>query len=59
MDGYRRFLQARVREADVQPDILERGYIPNVTGRAFRLDRGYVEEVVRLTGSEVLGGGVC
>ncbi|RAL03098.1 putative fatty acid synthase subunit beta [Aspergillus ibericus CBS 121593] len=54
VDGYRRFLQARVREADVQPDILEQGYIPNVTGKSFRLNGGYVEEVVQLTGSPVL-----
>ncbi|PYH93829.1 putative fatty acid synthase subunit beta [Aspergillus ellipticus CBS 707.79] len=54
VDGYRRFLQARVREADVQPDILEKQYIPNVTGKPFRLDRGYVEEVVQLTRSSVL-----
>ncbi|PWY86567.1 putative fatty acid synthase subunit beta [Aspergillus sclerotioniger CBS 115572] len=52
--GYRRFLQAKVREEDVQPDVLEKGYIPNVTGRRFRLERGYVKEVGELTGSEVL-----
>lgn len=38
------------------PEQLVGRYVPNLTARTFELNKGYVEEVCRLTGSEVLRG---
>lgn len=54
VDHYRRFLQERVQEADVQLEVLQSRYIPNVTGKPFQLQQDYVQEVIQLTGSSVL-----
>ena len=54
VDSYRRFLQERVQPRDVQVDKLVGRFIPNVMAKPFALDRTYVEEAARVTGSESL-----
>lgn len=51
---YRKFLSSRVRIENQHVDVLEGRFVPNVMGKPFSLDREYVEEAMRLTGSPVL-----
>ena len=38
----------------MQVDRLEAKFIPNLVGKPFRIDKDFLEETARLTGSEVL-----
>lgn len=51
---YRKFLQERILECNVHPEKLVGRFIPNVMAKPFSLERSYVEEALRLTGSPVL-----
>lgn len=52
--SWRKFLLGRIRPENVQPDALESKFVPNVMGRPFSLEREYIAEAMRLTGSEAL-----
>jgi fatty acid synthase subunit beta len=39
---------------DLEPERLVGKFVPNIMARPFSLDRAYVEEAFRLTGSPVL-----
>ena len=54
VDSYRRFLQERVRPRDVQWEKLVGRFVPNVMAKPFSVERAYVEEAARVTGSEAL-----
>jgi hypothetical protein len=54
IDIYRKYLQTKVREQDIAVDQLVGKWIPNVVGRPFSVDRTYMEEVVKITGSAPL-----
>jgi len=54
VDNYRKTLLEAIKICHIDPDKLVGRYIPNVTGKAFSLDRAYVEEVAQITKSEVL-----
>lgn len=51
---YRDYLSAKIQMTDVKPNELVGKWIPNVIGKPFSLERSYVEEVQRITGSEAL-----
>ncbi|KAH8885019.1 hypothetical protein GQ53DRAFT_829395 [Thozetella sp. PMI_491] len=52
IDTYRKYLNEMVRVENIDPDKLEGRYIPNLTGRPFELNKEYVEDVYRMTGSQ-------
>ncbi|KAF4203473.1 hypothetical protein CNMCM8927_008618 [Aspergillus lentulus] len=52
--AWRNFLLTRIRPENVQPDALEGKFVPNVMGQPFSLDRAYIAEAARLTGSDTL-----
>lgn len=54
IDTYRQFLKNKIRVEDIDPDQLVGKYIPNVIGRPFSVDRSFVEEVAKTTGSAPL-----
>ena len=43
-----------MREEDIKPDELVGKWIPNVVGEVFGTDKGFVERVWKVTGSEIL-----
>lgn len=43
-------------EGSVDPETLVGKWIPNVVGKVFETEKGFVEEVRRVTGSAVLDG---
>jgi len=51
IDSYRKFLQSKISEADIDAKKLVGKFIPNLTGSPFSVDRGFIEEVMELTGS--------
>ncbi|KAJ5151391.1 fatty acid synthase beta subunit [Penicillium canariense] len=51
---YRQYLQGKIRQEDIAVDRLVGRYIPNLTGKPFSVSREYVEEVARVTDSQVL-----
>lgn len=54
MDGYREYLKDKIVVDDVVPSQFVDKWIPNVVGKLFSLDRQFVEEVQRITGSQPL-----
>ena len=54
IDIYRKYLATKVREQDIAVDQLVGKWIPNVMGRPFSVDRAYVEDVIKITGSAPL-----
>ena len=56
IDDYRAYLSRCIRVEDVRVDELVGGWIPNVVGEPFGVERGFVERVAEVTGSEVLAG---
>jgi fatty acid synthase subunit beta len=52
--SYRKFLESRMVLEDLEPERLVGKFVPNIMARPFSLDRAYVEEAFRLTGSPVL-----
>ena len=54
VDSYRRFLQERVHPRDVQWEKLVGRFIPNVMAKPFSVEKAYIEEAARVTGSETL-----
>ena len=54
VNAFRKYLSKQIRLEDVVPEQFVGRYVPNLTAREFELSNGYVEEVWRLTGSEVL-----
>lgn len=53
--SYRKVLEEKIVEDSIYPEKLVGKWIPNVTGMPFAVDKGYVELVREMTGSEVLG----
>lgn len=51
---YREYLSSKVQVADIKPNELVGRWIPNVVGKAFSLERSYIELVQQITGSESL-----
>lgn len=51
---YRDYLSSKVQVADIKPNELVGRWIPNVVGKAFSLERSYIELVQQITGSESL-----
>ncbi|KAE8153829.1 acyl transferase domain-containing protein [Aspergillus avenaceus] len=49
--AWRNFLLTRILPENVQPDALEGKFVPNVMGRPFSLNREYIAEAARLTGT--------
>jgi fatty acid synthase subunit beta len=54
--SYRKFLESRMVHEDLMPERLVGKFVPNLMASPFSLDRAYVEEAFRLTGSPVLQG---
>ena len=54
IDIYRKYLTTKICEQDIAVDQLVGKWIPNVVGRPFSVDRAYVEEVIKITGSAPL-----
>lgn len=52
--SYRKFLQKRIHENNIQPDKLVGKFVPNVMAERFSLEKQYVQEAYRLTQSSVL-----
>ena len=55
IEHYREYLKGAIRIEDVKPDELVGRWVPNVVGKAFSLDRSYIETVQEVTGSASLG----
>ncbi|KAL8921407.1 MAG: hypothetical protein Q9208_005733 [Pyrenodesmia sp. 3 TL-2023] len=53
--SYRKVLEEKIVEDSIDPETLVGKWIPNVTGIPFGVDKGYVELVREMTGSQVLG----
>ncbi|CAK4034468.1 aflB fas-1 fatty acid synthase beta subunit [Lecanosticta acicola] len=53
---YRKYLSERISVEDVRPSELVDRWIPNVTGTTFSINKDYIEEVTRMTGSQQLRG---
>jgi fatty acid synthase subunit beta len=51
---YRKFLESKLVEENINIDKLIGRFIPNLIGKPFSLEREYVEEVASITGSEYL-----
>jgi fatty acid synthase subunit beta len=56
IDVFRECLVNMIHEEAVIPEQLIGKFIPNVMGTPFSLDRDYVEEAARITGSKMLSG---
>ncbi|KAL8661117.1 MAG: hypothetical protein Q9202_005879 [Teloschistes flavicans] len=56
IDSYRKVLEEKIVEGSVDPAQLAGKWIPNVMGKVFGTERGFVEEVQRVTESDVLSG---
>ncbi|KAL8685397.1 MAG: hypothetical protein Q9218_007787, partial [Villophora microphyllina] len=56
IDSYRKVLEEKIVEGSIDPEKLVGKWIPNVLGRVFETERGFVEEVRERTGSQVLEG---
>ncbi len=54
IDNYRESLRQMIRKEDIVPERLVGRFIPNVMGRTFSVEKSYVEDVARVTGSEPL-----
>lgn len=54
IDPYRKFLEGKILEQNIDPDKLIGKFIPNVTGKPFSVDKSYVKEVAEITGSATL-----
>ena len=54
IDNYRETLRQMVHKEDIFPERLVGKFIPNVMGKTFSVEKSYVEEVARMTGSEPL-----
>jgi fatty acid synthase subunit beta, fungi type len=51
---WREFLLRRIRVENVRPDDLLGKFVPNLMGRPFSLEREYIAEAKKLTGSDIL-----
>lgn len=51
---WREFLLRRVRVENIRPDDLLGKFVPNLMGRPLSLDREYIAEARKLTGSDIL-----
>lgn len=56
IDAYRKFLEGKILEENIDPEKLIGKFIPNVTGKPFSVERSYVKEVAEITGSAKLRG---
>lgn len=54
IDNYRESLRQMIHQEDIFPERLVGKFIPNVMGKPFSVEKSYVEEVARVTGSEPL-----
>ena len=54
IDNYRESLRQMIHKEDILPERLVGKFIPNVMGKTFSVEKSYVEEVARVTGSEPL-----
>ena len=54
IDNYRESLRQMIHKEDIFPERLVGKFIPNVMGKTFSVEKSYVEEVARVTGSEPL-----
>lgn len=51
IDAYRKFLEGKILEENINPDKLIGKFIPNVTGKPFSVEKSYVKEVAEITES--------
>ena len=51
---YRKFLEGKILERNIDVDALVGKFIPNVTAKPFAVDRKYVEDAADITGSPIL-----
>jgi fatty acid synthase subunit beta len=54
IEHYREHLSNIIKVEDVKHSELVQRWIPNVVGKPFALEKSYLEEVQRITGSDVL-----
>lgn len=54
IDNYKESLRQMIHKEDIFPERLVGRFIPNVMGKTFSVEKSYVEEVARVTGSEPL-----
>ncbi len=52
--SYRKFLERRIVESNIDPDKLVGKWVPNVMAERFSLEQSYIEEAYRLTRSPEL-----
>ena len=55
MPAFRQILVANLEPGRIRPERLVGKYVPNLVARPFEIEKGFFEEVRRLTGSKVLG----
>ena len=54
IDPYRRYLETKIRQEDIDADKLIGKFIPNVMAKPFSVDMDYVEQAARVTNSSHL-----
>jgi fatty acid synthase subunit beta len=54
IDSFRALLRTQIDPVNAKPEILVGRYIPNLMGKPFSLEKEYVEECYRMTGSKAL-----
>ncbi|EFW18012.1 putative PKS/NRPS-like protein biosynthetic cluster [Coccidioides posadasii str. Silveira] len=54
IDTYREYLKDKIKEEKIDPLRLVGKFVPNVMGKPFSVQKPYVEDVARVTGSRVL-----
>lgn len=52
--SYRRFLEGKILEQNIDVDALIGKFIPNVTAKPFAVTRSYIKEAAGITGSSIL-----
>ncbi|KAI0856757.1 sterigmatocystin biosynthesis fatty acid synthase subunit beta [Xylaria cubensis] len=53
---FRNFFLQHVKPEDIRLDQLERNFVPNLVGKPFSLDRCFIQEATKTTGSFILEG---
>jgi fatty acid synthase subunit beta len=56
ISGFRRYFHERVKPEDIRPEQLIGSFVPNVVGKPFSLDKSFIQEAAKITGSLILEG---
>jgi fatty acid synthase subunit beta, fungi type len=54
--GFRNYFHEHVKPKDIRPEQLIGCFVPNVVGKPFSIDKAFIAEAAKITGSAILEG---